>query len=215
MNLDRFFKNLAKTVSEETDGFFEAIMYLDAEQLTGTYSGLTGLGDRPKVEVQNVGGEYKSNFLSSMSMGLGFVFSQTFNVSDSHLLQALLPDLKMAYSRITDVAALKSAQKQRIWIEGTLRNALYILPRGLQCEGRSTTFVLEFIQNDIKCTLTMINEYMSSVYRPLIKEERMFEEKAELFGYLHSCEEKKIAISPVKEKIIYHAVVTPIAILRK
>jgi hypothetical protein len=61
-----------------------------------------------------------------------------------------------------------------------LRNALYILPRGLHCEGRSTALVLEFIQNDMKCTLTMINEYMSSVYRPFITEERMFEEKAEI-----------------------------------
>jgi alanine dehydrogenase len=56
---------------------------------------------------------------------------------------------------------------------------------------------------------------MSSVYRPFLIEERMFEEKADLFGYLHSCEEKKIAISAVKEKIVYQALVTPIAILRK
>jgi hypothetical protein len=215
MNIDWFFKNLSATVSGESNGFFEAIMYLDAEQLAETYSGLTGLRDRPKVEVQNVGGEYKSNFLSSTSMGLGFIFSQTFDLSDSHLLRALLPGLKMAYPRVTDPAVLKTAQKQRIWMEGTLRNALYILPRGLRCEGRTTALVLEFIQDDIKCTLTLINQYMSSIYRPFITEERMFEEKAELFGYLHSWEEKKIAVSPVKEKIIYHAVMTPIAILRK
>ena len=75
--------------------------------------------------------------------------------------------------------------------------------------------VPEFVQEDIKCTLTLLNQYMSSIYRPFITEERVFEEKAELFGYLHSCEEKKIAISAVKEKIVYHAVVAPIVILRK
>ena len=213
MNVDWFFKNLSATVSGESNGFFETIMYLDAEQLAGTYSGLTGLRDRPKVEVQSVGGEYKSSFVSSM--GQGPVFSQTYEISDSHLFRAMLPGLKMAYPRVTDPAVLKTAPKQRIWMDGVLRNALYILPRGLRCEGRTTALVLEFIQNDIKCTLTMLNQYMSSIYRPFITEERMFEEKAELFGYLHSCEEKKIAISPVKEKIIYHAVMTPIAILRK
>ena len=215
MNIDRFFKNLSATVSDEPNGFFEAIMYLDVEQLAETYSGLTGLRDRPRVEVQNVGGEYRSNVLSSTSMGLGFIFSQTFDVSDSHLLRALLPDLQMAYPRIANPANLKTAPKQRIWMEGVLRNALYILPRGLRCEGRTTALVLEFIQNDIKCTLTLLNQYMSSIYRPFITDERMFEEKAELFGYLHSWEEKKIAMSTVREKIIYHAVMTPIAILRK
>jgi hypothetical protein len=213
MNVDWFFKNLSVTVSGESNGFFEAIMYLDAEQLAGTYSGLTGLRDRPKVEVQNIGGEYKSSFVSSM--GQGPFFSQTYEISDSHLLRAMLPGLKTAYPLVTDPAVLKTAQKQRIWMEGTLRNALYILPRGLRCEGRTTALVLEFIQNDVKCTLTLINQYMSSIYRPFITEERMFEEKAELFGYLHSWEEKKIAVSPVKEKIIHHAVITPIAILRK
>jgi hypothetical protein len=213
MNVDWFFKNLSATVSGESNGFFEAIMYLDAEQLAGTYSGLTGLRERPKVEVQNVGGEYKSSFVSSVSQGP--VFSQTYEISDSHLLRAMVPGLKMAYPRVTDPAVLKTAQKQRIWMEGVLRNALYILPRGLRCEGRTTALVLEFIQNDIKCTLTLLTQYMSSIYRPFITEERMFEEKAELFGYLHSWEEKKIAVSPVKEKIIYHAVMTPIAILRK
>jgi hypothetical protein len=213
MNVDWFFKNLSATVSGESNGFFEAIMYLDAEQLAGTYSGLTGLRERPKVEVQNVGGEYKSSFVSSASQGP--VFSQTYEISDSHLLRAMVPGLKMAYPRVTDPAVLKTAQKQRIWMDGVLRNALYILPRGLRCEGRTTALVLEFIQNDIKCTLTLLTQYMSSIYRPFITEERMFEEKAELFGYLHSWEEKKIAVSPVKEKIIYHAVMTPIAILRK
>jgi hypothetical protein len=213
MNVDWFFKNLSATVSGESNGFFEAIMYLDAEQLAGTYSGLTGLRERPKVEVQNVGGEYKSSFVSSVSQGP--VFSQTYEISDSHLLRAMVPGLKMAYPRVTDPAVLKTAQKQRIWMDGVLRNALYILPRGLRCEGRTTALVLEFIQNDIKCTLTLLTQYMSSIYRPFITEERMFEEKAELFGYLHSWEEKKIAVSPVKEKIIYHAVMTPIAILRK
>jgi len=213
MNVDWFFKNLSATVSGESNGFFEAIMYLDGEQLAGTYSGLTGLRDRPKVEVQNVGGEYKSSVVSSASQGP--VFSQTYEISDSQLLRAMLPGLKMAYPRVTDPSVLKTAQKQRIWMEGFLRNALYILPRGLRCEGRTTALVLEFIQNDIKCTLTLLNQYMSSIYRPFITEERMFEEKAELFGYLHSCEEKKIALSPAREKIIYHAVMTPIAVLRK
>jgi hypothetical protein len=213
MNVDWFFKNLSATVSGESNGFFEAIMYLDGEQLAGTYSGLTGLRDRPKVEVQNVGGEYKSSVVSSASQGP--VFSQTYEISDSQLLRAMLPGLKMAYPRVTDPSVLKTAQKQRIWMEGFLRNALYILPRGLRCEGRTTALVLEFIQNDIKCTLTLLNQYMSSIYRPFITEERMFEEKAELFGYLHSCEEKKIALSPAREKIVYHAVMTPIAVLRK
>ena len=127
----------------------------------------------------------------------------------------MLPGLKMAYRRVADPPVLKSAQKQRVWMEGVLRNTLYVLPSGLRCEGRTTALVLEFIQNDIKCTLTLLNQYMSSIYRPFIIEGRMFEEKADLFGYLHSCEEKKIAISPVKEKIVYQAMMTPIAILRK
>jgi hypothetical protein len=213
MNVDWLFKNLSKTVSEETNDIFEAIIYLDEEQLAATYTGLTGLRERPKVEVQNVGGEYRSSFPSST--GIGPTFSQTFDVSDSLLLRALLPGLEMAYPRVTDASVLRSAQKRRIWMEGVLKNTLYTLPRGLRCDGRTTAVMLEFIQNDIKCTLTVLDGYMSSIYRPFISEERMFEEKAQLFGYLHSYEEKKLSISTVKEKIIYHAVVTPIAILRK
>jgi hypothetical protein len=213
MNIDWFFKNLSKTVSDQANDFFESIVYLDVEQLATTYSGLTGLRERPKVEVQNVGGEYRSSFPSST--GVGPTFSQTFDVSDSLLLRALLPGLEMAYPRVTDASVLRSAQKRRIWMEGVLKNTLYTLPRGLRCDGRTTAVMLEFIQNDIKCTLTVLDGYMSSIYRPFISEERMFEEKAQLFGYLHSYEEKKLSISPVKEKIIYHAVVTPIAILRK
>ncbi len=213
MNVDWLFKNLSKTMSEETNDIFEAIIYLDEEQLAATYTGLTGLRERPKVEVQNVGGEYRSSFPSST--GMGPTFSQTFDVSDSLLLRALLPGLEMAYPRVTDASVLRSAQKRRIWMEGVLKNTLYTLPRGLRCDGRTTAVMLEFIQNDIKCTLTVLDGYMSSIYRPFISEERMFEEKAQLFGYLHSYEEKKLSISPVKEKIIYHAVVTPIAILRK
>ena len=213
MNVDWLFKNLSKTVSEETNDIFEAIIYLDEEQLAATYTGLTGLRERPKVEVQNVGGEYRSSFPSST--GMGPTFSQTFDVSDSLLLRALLPGLEMAYPRVTDASVLRSAQKRRIWMEGVLKNTLYTLPRGLRCDGRTTAVMLEFIQNDIKCTLTVLDGYMSSIYRPFISEERMFEEKAQLFGYLHSYEEKKLSISTVKEKIIYHAVVTPIAILRK
>ena len=213
MNIDWLFKNLLRTVSEQTSDFFETIIYLDAEQLAATYHGLTGLNERPKMEVQNVGGEYKSSFLPSMGMGSASL--QTFEVSDSHLLRAMLPGLKMAYLRVADPPVLKSAQKQRVWMEGVLRNTLYVLPSGLRSEGRTTALVLEFIQNDIKCTLTLLNQYMSSIYRPFIIEGRMFEEKAELFGYLHSCEEKKIAISAVKEKIVYQAMMTPIAILRK
>jgi hypothetical protein len=213
MNVDWFFKNLSKTVSDEANGFFETVVYLDTEQLSGTYSGLTGLRERPKVEVQSVAGEYRSAIFSPA--GNGPAPGQTYEISDSQLLRAMLPGLRMAYPRITDPVMLKPAQKQRVWIEGALRNALYVLPRGLRCEGRTTALVLEFIQNDIKATLTLLNDYMSSIYRPFVTEERMFEEKAELFGYLHSCEEKKIAVSPVKEKIAYHAVITPIAILRK
>jgi hypothetical protein len=213
MNVDWFFKNLSKTVLDQTNDFFETIVYLDAEQLAATYSGFTGLRERPKVEVQNVGGEYRSSFLSSTATGS--TSAQIFEVGDSHLLQAMLPGLKMAYLRVADPPVLKSAQKQRVWMEGTLRNTLYVLPRGLRCDARTSAVVLEFIQNDIKCTLTLLNQYMSSVYRPFLIEERMFEEKADLFGYLHSCEEKKIAISAVKEKIVYQALVTPIAILRK
>jgi hypothetical protein len=213
MNIDWFFKSLSKTVSDQANDFFESIVYLDAEQLATTYSGLTGLRERPKAEVQNASGEYRLTFFSSPNMGLAS--SQTFEVSDSHLLRAMLPGLKMAYLRVADPPVLKSAQKQRIWMEGTLKNTLYVLPRGLRCDARTSVLVLEFVQNDIKCTLTMLNQYMSSIYRPFITEERMFEEKADLFGYLHSCEEKKIAISPVKEKIVYQALVTPIAILRK
>jgi len=213
MNVDWFFKNLSKTVLDQTNDFFETIVYLDAEQLAATYSGFTGLRERPKVEVQNVGGEYRSSFLSSTATGS--TSAQIFDVGDSHLLQAMLPGLKMAYLRVADPPVLKSAQKQRVWMEGTLRNTLYVLPRGLRCDARTSAVVLEFIQNDIKCTLTLLNQYMSSVYRPFLIEERMFEEKADLFGYLHSCEEKKIAISAVKEKIVYQALVTPIAILRK
>ena len=213
MNIDWFFKNLSKAVSDQANDFFESIVYLDVEQLATTYSGLTGLRERPRVEVQNVGGEYRSNVFSSMDGGLAT--SQSFEVGDSHLLRAMLPGLKMAYLRVADPQVLKSAQKQRIWMEGTLRNTLYVLPRGLRCDSRTSVLVLEFIQNDIKCTLTLLNQYMSSIYRPFITEERMFEEKADLFGYLHSCEEKKIAISAVKEKIVYQALVTPIAVLRK
>jgi len=213
MNVDWFFKNLSRTVSDQAKDFFESIVYLDVEQLAATYSGLTGLRERPKAEVENIGGEYRLAFFSSANMGRAP--SQTFEIGDSHLLQAMLPGLKMAYLRVADPPVLKSAQKQRIWMEGTLRNTLYVLPRGLRCDSRTSALVLEFIQNDIKCTLTTHNQYMSSIYRPFITEERMFEEKADLFGYLHSCEEKKIAISPVKEKIVYQALVTPIAILRK
>jgi hypothetical protein len=213
MNIDWLFKNLLRTVSEQTNDFFETIIYLDAEQLASTYHGLTGLSERPKVEVQNVNGEYRSSFLPST--GVMLASSQTFEVSDSHLLRAMLPGLKTAYLRAPDPPLFKSALKQRVWMEGTLRNTLYVLPSGLRCEGRTTALVLEFIQNDIKCALTLHNQYMSSIYRPFIIEERMFEEKAELLGYLHSCEEKKIAISPVKEKIVYQAMMTPIAILRK
>ena len=213
MNVDWFFKNLSETVSGDSNGFFETIMYLDSEQLVGTYSGLTGLRERPKVEVQNIGGEYKSGLVSAA--GQAAVSSQTYEISDSHLLRAMLPGLKTAYPRVTDPSVLRTAQKQRMWMDGVLRNALYILPRGLRCEGRTTALVLEFIQNDIKCTLTLHNQYMSSIYRPFVTEDRTFEERAELFGYLHGCEEKKIAISPVKEKIIFHAVMTPIALLRK
>jgi hypothetical protein len=212
MNVDWLFRNLSRMVSEETNDFFETIVYLDAEQLAGTFSGLTGLRERPKVEVQNVGGEYRSSL--SSSTGTGPVFSQTFEVSDSHLLRAMLPGLKMAYPRVADPLALKSAHKQRVWMEGVLRNRLYALPRGLRCEGRTTAFVLEFIQSDIKCTLTLLGAYMSSIYRPFITEERTFEENAELFGYLHSFEEKKTALSAVKEKIVYQTIMTPIAILR-
>ena len=212
MNIDWFFKNLSKTVSDQANDFFESILYLDVEQLGTTYSGLTGLRERPKVEVQNIGGEYRSNLFAESN---GSVLSQTFEVGDSHLLKAMLPGLKMAYVRVADPPVLKSAQKQRVWIEGTLRNTLYVLPRGLRCDSRTSALVLEFIHNDIKCALTMHDQYVSSIYRPFITEERMFEEKADLFGYLHSCEEKKIAISSVKEKIVYQALVTPIAILRK
>jgi len=213
MNVDWFFKNLSKTVSDEVSSFFETVIYLDTEQLSGMYSGLTGLRERPKVEVQYVNGEYRSTILPPT--GNGPPSGQAYEVSDSQLLKAMLPGLKMAYSRATEPVMLKSAQKQRVWMEGVLRNALYVLPRGLRCEGRTTALVLEFIQNDIKVTLTLLNQYMSSIYRPFVTEERMFEEKAELFGYLHSWEEKKIAVSPVKEKIVFHAVITPIAILRK
>jgi len=212
MNIDWFFKNLSKTVSDQANDFFESILYLDVEQLATTYSGLTGLRERPKIEVQNIDGEYRSTLFSESN---GSASSQTFEVGDSHLLKAMLPGLKMAYVRVADPPVLKSAQKQRVWIEGTLRNTLYVLPRGLRCDSRTSALVLEFIQNDIKCTLTLFNEYVSSIYRPFVTEERMFEEKADLFGYLHNCEEKKIAISSVKEKIVYQALVTPIAILRK
>ncbi len=213
MNIDWLFKNLLTTMSEQANDFFETIIYLDAEQLAATYHGLTGLSERPKVEVQNIGGEYKPSFFSYT--GVASASSQTFEVSDSHLLRAMLPGLKTAYPRVEDPPMLKSAQKQRVWVEGVLKNTLYVLPSGLRCEGKTTALVLEFVQNDIKCTLTLLNQYMSSIYRPFIIEKRMFEEKAELFGYLHSCEEKKMAVSPVKEKIVYQAMMTPIAILRK
>ncbi len=166
MNVDWFFKNLSKTVLDQTNDFFETIVYLDVEQLAATYSGLTGLRERPKVEVQNVGGEYRSSFLSSTATGS--TSAQIFEVGDSHLLQAMLPGLKMAYLRVADPPVLKSAQKQRVWMEGTLRNTLYVLPRGLRCDARTSVVVLEFIQNDIKCTLTLLNQYMSSIYRPFI-----------------------------------------------
>jgi len=213
MNVDWLFKNLSQMVLQEKNDFFETILYLDTEQLAGTYSGLTGLRERPKVEVQNVGGEYRSSFLSSA--GVGAIFSQTFEVSDSHLLQAMLPGLKMVHPQVADSNILKSANRQKVWMEGILRNTLYVLPRGLRTEGKSTAFMLEFMQNDIKCSLTMLSQYMSSIYRPFITEDRTFEEKAELFGYLHSCEEKKVAVSTVKEKIVYEAMVTPIAILKR
>ena len=38
MNIDWFFKNLSKTVSEQTNDFFESILYLDVEQLATTYA---------------------------------------------------------------------------------------------------------------------------------------------------------------------------------
>jgi hypothetical protein len=213
MNADWLFKNLSQMVSQEKNDFFETIVYLDPEQLSETYSGLTGLRERPKVEVQNVGGAYRSSFLSSS--GVGALFSQTFEVSDSHLLQAMLPGLKMIYPRVTEPQTLRSASRQRIWMAGDLRNTLYVLPRGLRCEGKSTGFVLEFAQCDIKCSLMVLGQYMSSIYRSFINEQRTFEEKAELFGYLHSFEEKKVAVSSVKEKIVYEAVVAPIVILKR
>ena len=213
MNVDWLFRNLSQMVSEETNDFFESIVYLDAEQLVGTYSGLTGLRERPKVGVRSVGGEYKSDLLSPT--GVGPVPSQTFEVSDSRLLRAMLPGLKMAYPYVADPMSLKSACKQRVWIEGVLRTRLYALPHGLRYEGKTTGFTLEFMQNDIRCTLAFLGPYMSSIYRPFITEERAFEEKAELLGYLHSFEEKKIAVSAVKEKMVYQTVVTPIVILRK
>ena len=154
------------------------------------------------MEVQNVGGEYRSSFLSST--GIGLTFSQTFEVSDSHLLRAMLPGLEMAYLRVADPPVLRSSAEAEGLDGGCLKkHTLRTCRAGFVVNGRTTAVMLEFIQNDIKCTLTLLNEYMSSIYRPFITEERMFEEKAELFGYLHSCEEKKIAVSAVKEKIIY------------
>jgi hypothetical protein len=213
MNLDWLFNNLSQMVSQEKNDFFESIIYLDPEQLGGTYSGLTGLRERPKVKVQNVGGVYRSSFLSSADAAA--IFSQTFEVSDSHLLQAMLPGLKMIYPKVVEPQTLKLANRQKVWMEGVLRNTLYVLPRGLRCEEKSTAFMLEFTQSDINCPLTILSQYMSSIYRSFVTEERAFEEKAELFGYLHNCEEKKVAISAVKEKIVYDAIVTPIVILKK
>ncbi len=212
MNIDWLFKNLSKAVSEQPDDFFDNILYLDTEQLMAMYSGLTGLRERPKVEVKNINGEYRSSLITN---GETDASSQIFELGDSHLLRAMLPGLKMAYQRVTDPHVMKSAQKQRIWIEGTLRNTLYVLPRGLRCGGRTSALLLELVQNDMRCSVTLMNEYVSSIYRPFILEERTFEEKADLFGYLHSCEEKKVAVSSVKEKIVLEALVTPIVILRQ
>jgi len=65
--------------SDEANSFFETIVYLDTEQLSGTYSGLTG-SRAARVEVKAVGGSTGQPFFSPRKRACTW---QTYEISDT------------------------------------------------------------------------------------------------------------------------------------
>ncbi len=208
MGIDWLFKNLNQLINEGFDNFSESIIYLDAEQLYELYSSFTGLKGRPTVEIQQASGEIKASLLLAETGVTGGV-SKSYEISDSHLLKIILPKLMEHYPEVNSGEMFKRHQKQRVWIEGELRNTIYIRPPLMSLEpyqGR-VVFKPEFYFDDFKCDLMLIENYLSSLYRPIFMENKEFKETAKLLGHVHMCKETETGRKD-------EAIVSPIVILR-
>lgn len=195
MKLDWLFSSLKKPIDGDYERFSESIIYLDREQLSSLYSSLTGLKGRPQVEVQQISGAFQANLvLASPSLSSGV--SQSCEISDSYLLSIILPQLKERYPKMNNGETLKVRQKA--WLDGLLCNTINTYPMISGDDYHiETVLKTELRFDNLKCELLLIQAYMSSIYRPLIIEEKIFKEEVELFGYVHSCNADEALISPV------------------
>lgn len=118
MNINWIFKNIESIINSDIDTFSDSIIYLDPEQLSELYSILSGLKGRPSVEVRKISGEIKASLILGTSVS-GDV-SKTIEISDTHLLKAILPALRKRYVTLSDCALFKQKIKQRVWLKGKL-----------------------------------------------------------------------------------------------
>ncbi len=221
MNIDWLFKNIETITDEEFHRFSESIIYLDSEQLSALYSGLSGLKGRPLAEIQKVSGEIKASFL--IGAGVSGDISKSFEISDSYLLKAILPKLRDKYTDVIDRNAFKQSQKQRVWIKGDFNNksSIYLDPNNFNVANikdykpiiKTKTWT-EFHFEDINCDLPVIENYLSSIYRSLLFSKKSFEENVELFGYIHKLNEIKTGTSD-HPTTSYIAIISPIFIFKR
>ena len=163
MNIDWLSKNLETITDEELHRFSESIIYLDSEQLSGLYSGLSGLKGRPLAEIQKLSGEIKASFF--IGAGVSGDISKSFEISDGYLLKAILAKLRNKYIEVIDRNAFKQSQKQRVWIKGNFNNksSIHLDPGNFNIANikeynpiiKTKTWT-EFRFEDINCDLPII-----------------------------------------------------------
>lgn len=204
MNLDWLFQNLEKSIKEDYDSFHESIIYLDIEQLENLYSGFTGLKGRPTVEVQSVGGALKTNILLAGADLTGGI-SQTYGISDSHILKSILPKLKETYKEIDKLTP--DHLRQRVWLKGEFSNTHYL--GGVRTEFHPIYKPELILAKDKVCELLFIENFLSSLYRPVFEGNKGIKEPVELLGHIHVVNDGDISKSKVQ------AIISPIVILRR
>jgi hypothetical protein len=210
MRIDWLFKNLNKIIDKEIESFSNSIIYLDSEQLYELYSSLFGLKGRPSLEVQQISGTFKANLFLTGTDVSGNI-SKSFEISDIHLLKAILEKIEIKYKHITNGDDVKNNQKQKVWLKGELKNRIHeTVGVDLNIKRVLNT---EFYCHNIRFDLPVLDYYVSSIYRSLLVSKKGFNEDVKVLGYIHNYNEVPTGTADAP-KTYYIGTISPIFIFR-
>ncbi|MCD4785156.1 MAG: hypothetical protein K8T10_15175 [Candidatus Eremiobacteraeota bacterium] len=192
-------------MSEDINRFWEKIIYLDSKELSRLYSGITGIRGRPITQIESL----KKNFNASLNIFQAISFggsqgesvSVKYEISDSYLLESLLPDIeKYYYTKIQNEEDFsKNEGIIGVWITGTLTKRRFPAPYPYDKVKK-----IPCIHNELLCFyLSFDSKHFNSIHLNLldnqIYEEENIKEPCKAFGRYH------IANSVIQDAGIRHS----------